>query len=236
VAVAAADHAQISVIIPALNEAAGLQPALAALQGLRRRGHEVILVDGGSIDATVSVARPLVDSVLQTERGRAVQLQAGALAAKGAVLWFLHADTRAPEHADGLISAALQDTGRQWGRFDVQLSERRLTLRLVAALMNIRSRLSGIATGDQGIFVRRTLYDAVGGFPPIPLMEDIALSRALRRHGRPAVIRQRLQTSPRRWEQHGVLSTILLMWGLRLAYFAGVTPGLLARFYRPHQP
>jgi len=236
VAVAAADPVRISVIIPALNEAASLRTTLAALQALRHRGHEIILVDGGSSDATISVARPLVDTVLQAARGRAVQLQAGALAASGDVLWFLHADTRAPRHADRLIAAALQDGGTQWGRFDVQLSEHRVALRLVAALMNIRSRLSGIATGDMGIFVRRTLYDAVGGFPPIPLMEDIALSRALRRHGRPAVIMQRLQSSPRRWEQHGIVRTILLMWGLRLAYFAGVAPGRLARFYQPHQP
>jgi len=236
VAVAAGDPVRISVIVPALNEAASLQTTLAALQGLRHRGHEIILVDGGSSDATISVARPLVDTVLQAARGRAVQLQAGALAASGDVLWFLHADTRAPRHADRLIAAALQDGGTQWGRFDVQLSEHRVALRLVATLMNIRSRLSGIATGDQGIFVRRTLYDAVGGFPPIPLMEDIALSRALRRHGRPAVIMQRLQSSPRRWEQHGIVRTILLMWGLRLAYFAGVAPGRLARFYQPHQP
>jgi rSAM/selenodomain-associated transferase 2 len=236
VVVAAADRTRVSVIIPTLNEAVSLPHTLAALQGLRRRGHEVILVDGGSSDATVSVARPLVDTVLEAARGRAVQLQAGAMAASGAVLWFLHADTRAPQQADRLIASALQDAGAGWGRFDVQLSERRMTLRLVAALMNFRSRLSSIATGDQGIFVRRELYAAVGGFPALPLMEDIALSRALRRHGRPAVIRQPLQSSPRRWEQHGVIRTILLMWGLRLAYFAGVNPGRLARFYQPHQP
>ena len=236
VAPAAADPARISVIIPALNEAASLPLTLAALQGLRQRGHEVILVDGGSSDDTVEVSRSLVDSVLPAARGRAVQMRAGADIARGDVFWFLHADTRAPEHADRLIGAALQDTGIQWGRFDVQLSEQRVSLRVVGNLMNTRSRLSGIATGDQGIFVRRTLYTAVGGFPQQPLMEDIALSRILRRHGRPAIIRQRLHSSPRRWEQHGVTRTILLMWGLRLAYFTGVAPDRLARFYRLHQP
>jgi len=235
VTVAAADPTRISVIIPALNEAASLPHTLEALQGLRHRGHEVILVDGGSSDATIDVGRPLVDTVLQTARGRAVQMRAGADAASGAVLWFLHADTRAPEQADRLIGRALKDASTQWGRFDVQLCKHRASLRLVAALMNTRSRLSGIATGDQGIFVRRTLYNDIGGFPPLPLMEDIALSRALRRHGRPAAIRQRLRSSPRRWEQHGVIRTILLMWGLRLAYFAGVAPGRLARFYQLHQ-
>jgi len=235
-ALAAADPDRISVIIPALNEAASLPHTLAALQGLRNRGHEIILVDGGSSDATVDVSRPLVDTLLQAARGRAVQMRAGAEAASGAVFWFLHADTRVPEHADRLINVALQDPDTHWGRFDVQLSERRVSLRLVAALMNIRSRLSGIATGDQGIFVRCSLYAAVGGVPPLPLMEDIALSRALRCHGRPAAIRQRLRSSPRRWEQHGVIRTILLMWGLRLAYFAGVAPSRLARFYQLHQP
>jgi rSAM/selenodomain-associated transferase 2 len=236
VAVAAADPVRISVIIPALNEAAGLPHTLAVLQGLRHRGHEVILVDGGSRDATVDVSRPLVDTLLQTAPGRAVQMRAGAQAANGSVFWFLHADTRAPEHADRLIAAALQDGSTRWGRFDVQLSERRVSLRLVAALMNTRSRLSGIATGDQGIFVQRTLYEAAGGFPPLPLMEDIALSRTLRRHGRPAALRQRLRSSARRWEKHGVIRTILLMWSLRLAYFAGVTPDRLARYYQPHLP
>lgn len=234
-AVAAADPSRISVIIPALNEAASLPHTLEALQGLRHRGHEVILVDGGSSDATVGVSRPLVDTVLQAARGRAVQMRAGADAANGAVLWFLHADTRAPEQADRLIGKALQDASTHWGRFDVQLSKHRASLRLVAALMNARSRLSGIATGDQGIFVRRTLYEDVGGYPPLPLMEDIALSRTLRRHSRPAAIRQRLRSSPRRWERHGVIRTILLMWSLRLAYFAGVAPGRLARFYQLHQ-
>ena len=233
---AAADPARISVIVPALDEAARLPLTLAVLQGLRQRGHEVILVDGGSGDATVAVSRPLVDTVLQAARGRAVQMRAGADAASGDIFWFLHADTRVPEHADRLIDAALRDTGAQWGHFEVQLSEHRFSLRLVATLMNIRSRLSGIATGDQGIFVRRTLYTTVGGIPPLPLMEDIALSRTLKRHGRPAVIRQRLRSSPRRWEEHGVIRTMLLMWGLRLAYFAGVSPGRLARLYQPHQP
>jgi rSAM/selenodomain-associated transferase 2 len=236
VAAAAADPARISVIIPALNEAARLPRTLAALQGLRRRGHEVILVDGGSSDATVGVSRPLVDTVLQAARGRAAQMQAGAQAARGAVFWFLHADTRAPAQADRLIETALRDEKKHWGRFDVQLAGHRVSLRLVASLMNTRSRLSGIATGDQGIFVRRTLYEAVGGFPALPLMEDIALSRALRRHGRPATIRQPLRSSARRWEQHGLIRTILLMWGLRLAYFTGVSPERLARFYHPHQP
>lgn len=234
-AAAAAEQDRISVIIPALNEAAGLPHTLAALQGLRQRGHEVILVDGGSSDTTVAVSRPLVDTVLQATRGRALQMRAGAQAASGTVFWFLHADTHVPAQADRLIHTALQDSRALWGRFDVHLSRQRPSLRLVAALMNARSRLSGIATGDQGIFVRRDIYNAVGGFPPVPLMEDIALSRALRRHGRPVTIRQRLRSSPRRWEQHGVIRTILLMWTLRLAYFLGVTPDRLARYYQPHR-
>lgn len=232
---AAADPTRISVIVPALDEAARLPLTLAVLQGLRQRGHEVILVDGGSGDATVAVSRPLVDTVLQAARGRAVQMRAGADAASGDIFWFLHADTRVPEHADRLIDAALRDTGAQWGHFEVQLSEHRFSLRLVATLMNIRSRLSGIATGDQGIFVTRDRFRQVNGYPQIALMEDVALSRALKASERPACLRPRLTTSARRWQKHGVLRTILLMWLLRLGYTLGISPDTLARHYPAHR-
>ena len=198
------------------------------------QGHEVILVDGGSGDATVALARPLVDQLLTAPAGRALQMNLGAQAARGRVLWFLHADTRVPEHADRLINAALRDTSTQWGHFEVQLSEHRFSLQLVATLMNIRSRLSGIATGDQGIFVERGVFDRLGGFPNQPLMEDIALSRRLRKQGRPVCIRgARLQTSSRRWEKYGTMQTIWLMWRLRLAFALGADPHRLARRYHP---
>jgi len=235
-AAAAAEPLQLSVIIPALNEAAAITATLQALQPLRERGHEVIVVDGGSQDLTADLSRPLADRVIQASVGRATQMRVGAAAAAGSVLWFLHADTIAPQHADRLILETLQHPRTGWGRFDVQLSQTRLLLRCVAWMMNQRSRISGIATGDQGLFVRRRIYDGVGGFPEIPLMEDVALSRALRRHGRPARIRQPLVSSPRRWLAHGVLRTILRMWALRLAYFLGVSPARLAAYYAPHRP
>jgi rSAM/selenodomain-associated transferase 2 len=233
---AAAELLRLSVIIPALNEAGAITVTLQALQPLRAHGHEVIVVDGGSHDLTVDLSRPLADRVIQARTGRATQMRAGAAVADGSVLWFLHADTTAPRNADRLILRALQHARTDWGRFDVQLSQTRPLLRCVAWMMNQRSRLSGIVTGDQGLFIRRELYDDLGGFPAIPLMEDIAFSRALRRHGRPARIQQPLVSSPRRWLRHGILRTILRMWVLRLAYFLGVSPEWLAAYYAPHRP
>jgi rSAM/selenodomain-associated transferase 2 len=233
---AAADQPKLSVIIPALNEAAAITATLQALQPLRGRGHEVIVVDGGSSDLTIELSRPLTNRVIQARAGRATQMRAGAAVASGSVLWFLHADTVAPADADRLIIQALRHTRAGWGRFDVQLSQTRLLLRCVAWMMNQRSRLSGIATGDQGLFVTRRAYDDTGGFPEIPLMEDIAFSRTLRQRGRPASIRQPLVSSPRRWLAQGALRTILRMWALRLAYFLGVSPERLAAYYSPHQP
>jgi rSAM/selenodomain-associated transferase 2 len=221
----------ISVVIPARNEAGNIAATLAPLQALRRRGHEVIVVDGGSGDATVTQAQPLADQVIASAPGRARQMNAGAQAAHGEVLWFLHADTLAPLDADRLLLAAL-DSGAVWGRFDVRLSGRQPLLRVVERLMNLRSCLSGIATGDQGLFVRRAAFDAVGGFPDQPLMEDIALSARLKRLGRPSCLRTPLITSSRRWEERGILRTILLMWRLRLLYALGADPARLARLYR----
>ena len=231
---AAASPQQLSVIIPALNEAECIQELCRALQPLRSRGHEVILVDGGSDDQTLALGTPLVDRVLCSARGRALQMQAGAAAANGTILWFLHADTGVPDNPDYLILAALENSRTDWGRFDVLLSDKHIVLRSVAYLMNLRSRISGIATGDQGIFVRRSLYEQAGGIPSLPLMEDIALSCALKKHGRPACIRQKLLTSARRWQKHGIARTILTMWGLRLAYFIGISPRHLAKYYATH--
>ncbi|MEZ5540618.1 MAG: TIGR04283 family arsenosugar biosynthesis glycosyltransferase [Pseudomonadota bacterium] len=233
---AAAEQARISVVVPALNEAGVLVRTLQSLQPLRRRGHEIIVVDGGSSDGTACEAATLADRVLHAQRGRAWQLHTGACAARGAILWFLHADTEPPPGADRLIQARLATGQGDWGWFDVRLTGSRWLLRCVAWLMNRRARLSGIATGDQGMFVRRAAYDRAGGFPPIPLMEDIALSRRLRRLGRPLPIAVRLTSSSRRWEKHGIVRTILTMWGLRLAYFLGVKPQVLARYYVVHRP
>lgn len=222
---------QLSIIIPVLNEGDAIAAALDALAALKRRGAEVIVVDGGSRDETVEHARSRADHVLSAPRGRASQMNAGAAAAAGNVFLFLHADTRLPDDADRLVLDGLARSGRNWGRFDVTIVGRPALLGTVATLMNLRSRLSGIATGDQAIFVTREAFRAAGGFPEIPLMEDIALSKRLKRGSRPLCLRARATTSGRRWETHGVLRTIVLMWRLRLAYFLGADPAQLARQY-----
>lgn len=221
----------ISIIIPALDEARVLPGLLADLQVLRRAGHEVIVVDGGSRDGTAAQARPWVDHVLTSPRGRARQMNCGAEQARGAWLWFVHADCRVPIAATAALRAATTADAGRWGRFDVRLSGRAALLRWVERLMNWRSRWSGIVTGDQGLFVRAELFRRVGGFPDIPLMEDIAVSKRLKRHGRPLRVTTPLLSSSRRWERDGVWRTIFLMWRLRAAYALGADPAVLARRY-----
>jgi rSAM/selenodomain-associated transferase 2 len=223
---------RISIIIPALDEAAGIAATLAPLQPLRARGHEVVVVDGGSTDGTPELARPLVDRVVASERGRARQQNAGAAAAAGSILLFLHADTLLPEGADARVLDGLRASGRGWGRFDVRLSGAHPALRVVERMIGIRSRLTGIATGDQAVFVRRDWLQRAGGFPSIPLMEDVALSKTLRRMGPPLCLRDRVVTSSRRWEERGVWRTMTLMWRLRLEYALGADPARLAERYR----
>jgi rSAM/selenodomain-associated transferase 2 len=222
---------QLSIILPVLNEGDLIGNALDALKDLRALGVEVVIVDGGSRDATIQRARLRADVVISAAEGRAVQMNAGAAKARGRVLLFLHADTRLPVDADHVVLNGLQRSGRAWGRFDVYIESRHPVLRLLAWAMNLRSRLSGIATGDQAIFVRRDAFELVGGFPAIPLMEDIALSKRLKQVSKPLCLRERVTTSGRRWEKGGVLSTILLMWRLRLRYFFGADPSDLARQY-----
>lgn len=219
----------MSIVMPVLNEAATIEAALDSLAPLRVRGHEVIVVDGGSNDDTVARAQVRADRVLASSRGRAAQLRAGAEQAQGEVLLFLHADTRLPSQAAEAIRKALDRY--QWGRFDVRIEGDSSLLPVVATFMNWRSRLSGIATGDQGMFMWRTALARIGGVPDLPLMEDVAMSKALKRIGPPACLRDRVLTSGRRWMTHGVLKTIALMWALRLAYFVGVPPARLARIY-----
>jgi rSAM/selenodomain-associated transferase 2 len=226
------DAERLSIIIPALNEAAGIRDTLVPLQPLRARGHEVVVVDGGSTDGTPRLAQPLADRVIASERGRARQQNAGAAAAAGGVLLFLHADTRLPEGADGRVLDGLRAAGAGWGRFDVRLSGAHPMLRVVERMMNARSRLTGIATGDQAIFVRRDWFVRGGGFPEIPLMEDVALSTTLRKMGRPLCLRARVVTSSRRWEERGVWRTIALMWRLRMEFALGADPARLAERYR----
>jgi rSAM/selenodomain-associated transferase 2 len=218
----------LSIIMPVLNEAGDIEAALRALAPCRARGVEVIVVDGGSTDGTAELAHPLADRVIVSPRGRATQMNAGAGVARGDVLLFLHADTHLPENADQLVLDGLAHPNRVWGRFDVHIDGGPA---LVAVMMNLRSRVTGIATGDQAMFMTRDAFVRAGGFPSIALMEDIALSARLKRVSRPLCLRTRVTTSGRRWRQYGMLRTVLLMWRLRLAFFLGADPQRLARDY-----
>ena len=239
---------RLSIIVPVLDEALIIAASLGRLAGWRGAGTEVIVVDGGSADGSAAIAAPWADRVLAAPRGRARQMNAGAAVARGDVLLFLHADTALPAGAIAAIGAALAVDARcgeapasrftrrrplpVWGRFDVRIDGCGRMLGVVAALMNLRSRLGGIATGDQAIFATRAAFEAVGGFPEQPLMEDIELSRRLLRRSRPACLRLRVVTSGRRWESRGVWRTIALMWRLRLLYRLGIAPERLVRSYR----
>jgi rSAM/selenodomain-associated transferase 2 len=221
----------LSIIVPVLDEADRIGAALSALAPMRARGAEVIVADGGSRDRTMDIARPLADRVIAAPRGRGAQMNAGAAAATGAALLFLHADTTLPPDADRLVLDGLKQSALSWGRFDVRIEGDSRLLAVVSGFMNGRSRLTGIATGDQAMFVTREAFAAAGGFPDIPLMEDIALSKQLKRVSRPLCLRTRVTASGRRFNERGAIQMILLMWRLRLAYFLGAEPAELARRY-----
>ncbi len=225
---------RLAIIIPVLNEADSIAATLARLQPLRSRGAVVIVVDGGSHDDTPARAAGLADGFVAAARGRALQMNAGArseAAAAADVLLFLHADTRLPDDADRIVLRALSNSDRCWGRFDVTLDAAGWPLRVVETMMNLRSRATGIATGDQAIFIERSSFVALEGFAPIALMEDIDFCRRARRLSPPLALRDRVLTSARRWQRHGVWRTVLLMWRLRLAFFLGADPAQLARRY-----
>ena len=226
---------RLAVVVPVFNEGAAIASTLARLAALRARGVQVIVVDGGSADATAALAQPHADWVLQSPRGRAQQMNAGARAAIDAgadVLLFVHADTELPDAPDRLIDTALRTSGRAWGRFDVRIDGAGPMLKVVSAMMNWRSRLTGICTGDQAIFVTRSAFERLSGFAPIALMEDIEFSKRAKALSWPATIGARVVTSGRRWQRHGIWRTIVLMWRFRLAYFFGADPQRLAQRYR----
>ena len=225
----------LTIVMPVLNEAAGLAAALAALAPLIGKGAQVIVADGGSTDASVAVAQASLSpciTVVHTQRGRAWQMNAGAAQATGSVLLFLHADTVLPPDADASVLQALSSGTQVWGRFDVRIEGQSAWLPVVAALINLRSRLTGIATGDQAIFMTQAAFATVEGYAAQPLMEDIDLSRRLRKLSRPVCLRAKVVTSGRRWDTHGVWRTIALMWRLRFAYWRGVPAERLAQWYR----
>ena len=240
-AAATASGSALTIIVPVLNEGGTLARWLRSL-GRMCPDAQLVLVDGGSTDDTAAVARTSLadrghscDRVISSPRGRARQMNAGAAVATGDVLLFLHADTRLPTGAPRSIGHAVA-AGAGWGRFDVRIDSPRRSLRMVSWMMNERSHRTGVATGDQAIFVRRDLFERTGGYPDLPLMEDIALSKLLRRRGRPARIRSRVVTSPRRWESNGTWRTIALMWRLRLEYVLGADPEVLALRYGSRAP
>ena len=219
----------LSVIVPTLDEAPVIAATLAAARA--SPSAELLVVDGGSRDETVRIARSLADRVLAAPRGRAAQMNAGAAAAAGDVLLFVHADTRLPHGYADAIAAALSDPAVLSGRFDLCLDAPGVAYRALERAISLRSRLTGVATGDQAMFVRRAAFERVGGFPLLPLMEDVALARILKRAGGVACLRDIVLTSARRWQRRGLVRTVLLMWALRLAYYAGVSPARLARAY-----
>ncbi len=227
---------KITIIIPVLNDVEALKTLLPALQDYRQQGHEILMIDGGSADATVSYSRSLVDRILMTGTGRGRQMNLGAENAKNSLLLFLHADSKLPDDAPAKVVHALSLNGKHWGRFDVSFDQNGIVYSIIAAMMNLRSRLTGVATGDQGIFVKDDAFHSVRGFRPIPLMEDIALSKCLRKLSWPVCLRTKLQTSARRWQSQGIMKTILLMWYLRLAFFLGASPQRLAEIYYPAVP
>lgn len=218
---------RVSVIVPALNETDCLPSALAPMVAV---AYECIVADGSSTDATAAVAARCGARVVHAPRGRALQMNAAAASATGDVLLFLHADTRLPANGVDDVRTAVA-RGALWGRFDVRLEPSRPMLRVVGAMMNLRSRLTGICTGDQAIFVTRELWVRSGGFAPIPLMEDIELTTRLRRVARPAALAGPAVTSSRRWLAGGTVRTIALMWWCRAAYWAGVSPQRLHTWY-----
>ena len=222
---------KISIIIPALNEGNSIEPALISLSKLSKHVHEIILVDGGSQDNTVEIAQSYVDITIQSPKGRALQMNAGASMASGDVLWFLHADSLVADNADATICKALQTTACKWGRFNIKLSGSRWVFRIIEQLINIRSRLTKIATGDQGIFVLRESFELLNGYTNIPIMEDIDISKRLNNISSPVCLKDIIITSSRRWESTGIIKTVVLMWYLRFAYFIGVPADRLIRKY-----
>lgn len=222
---------KISIIIPVLNEEKALATVLNSLQSVRSVGHEVVVADGGSVDNSLLLAHEGADHVIVSKVGRAIQMNSGAAVASGKVFLFLHCDTLLPDNALLLISG-IQQTKNYWGRFDVTLSSKRLVFRLIEKLMNFRSRVTAIATGDQAIFIESGLFNRINGFPEIALMEDIAISSLLKKIASPFCFKEKVISSSRRWENNGVVKTVLLMWKLRLLYFFGVSPDKLNQLYR----
>ena len=225
----------LSIIVPVLNEETTLCHALDAIKPVLSSINDVelIVVDGGSHDDTLTVAMNYTSHCLSSTKGRASQMNLGAKHASNDILVFLHADTILPNDFQLLISNALSIKNKQWGRFNVKLSGPHIMLRIIETLMNFRSCITSIATGDQVIFVRKSTFEMVSGYSSIPLMEDIELSKKLKNHSRAICIKNPVTTSSRRWEINGFFKTIMLMWKLRFLYFMGVpAKKLISSYYK----
>jgi rSAM/selenodomain-associated transferase 2 len=221
----------LSIIIPVLNESECIEKNLDRLQPLRSSGVELILVDGGSTDNTISLSEGKIDKLVQSEPGRAIQMNAGANVASKNILLFLHIDTQIPKDVITIIQQALKNSTKKWGRFNVRLSGENVSFRVIEKFMNWRSCLTGIVTGDQTLLIERDMFNQVGGFPEIPLMEDVEFSKRMKHLSRPICLSEQVTTSSRRWETNGILRTVLMMWTFRLAYFFGVSPARLHKIY-----
>ncbi|MCZ6805202.1 MAG: TIGR04283 family arsenosugar biosynthesis glycosyltransferase [Proteobacteria bacterium] len=224
-------NVKLSVVIPTLNESDQIEQGLNKLQSLRHQGHEVIVVDGGSNDNTVSLASPLCDRVIQSERSRSIQMNAGSAAASGQCILYLHADTDLPEDVADIFSKII-NIENVWGRFDIQLSGQSWMFRIIETCMNTRSRITGIATGDQVIFVGKELFSKVNGFPEIALMEDVAISKLLINFSKPICFTEKVVSSNRRWKENGIIKTIIKMWIIRLLYYFQFDTERLAKLYQ----
>lgn len=224
---------RLSIIIPILNEATRIPQLFEELEQLRQSNCEIIIVDGGSTDNSVEIAENSGFRVEKSTRGRAHQMNTGAEKASGSALLFLHADTQLPDTADTLIKKIFSDNPSScWGYFRVRIGGHSKVLYIVGLMMNLRSYLTNIVTGDQVIFVKKEAFLKAGCFPEQLLMEDIELSKKLCRLSRPSCINCHVITSGRRWELYGVWKTIFLMWRLRWDYWRGVPANQLAEKYQ----
>ena len=222
---------KVSIIIPVLNEEKAIREKLPRLQHLRDSGHELIIVDGGSSDSSKQLAENGSDALITTVKGRARQMNAGARVASGELLLFLHIDTDLPASGIETLTSNYDGIKQIWGRFNISLSGKHYMFRVIEAMMNWRSRITGIATGDQAIFVSKSLFERIGGFAEMPLMEDIDICTRLKRIMKPLCLSEKVTTSTRRWESSGIYRTIWLMWRLRLSYWLGKDPEQLVHHY-----
>ncbi len=226
------DQPRLSIIVPVLNEADCLDQNLAKLFALPRvNSHcEVIVSDGGSTDRSLEIAQSYPCRIVHCNAGRATQMNTAWRQANGRFLLFLHADSSLPVNFYDAF-----ETDAEWGFFRLRLDNRALIYRIIESAINLRTRWSRVAGGDQGLFFKRTFFDSINAYPPIPLMEDVAICKIARRYNRPAIIASAITGSSRRWQQQGVIKTVLLMWLLRLAYWLGVNPERLQKIYYPQR-